>query len=193
MKLLGKTTDYDKIVSFMKDEIAETELSEHQQSLVKRWLAAWTHLQKFMTTSDAVAILLKTNPQLSRASAYRDCANALSLFGDIGKAKKEGIRHLTTEMLKDSYALAVKLSDPDAMIKAARAIAYVNGVNNIDPEAIDWEKLEPHTYEIGIDPIMIAALQSLIKGGKIDLRMLTEAMNSQATDAVIVSETTSNE
>lgn len=189
MKLLGKISSYDKIVAFMTNELEESKLTEHEQQMCIRWNEAWTLCRKFMSTADAAAILMKRFPGLSRAQAYRDCANAESLFGDIRQTKKEGIRNLVTEMLKDHYSTAKKMGELSEMRLSAVSIAKVNAVNVNDPDTFDWEKLEPHTYVLGIDPQMIQALKSMISGGKIDLTNMVDAMNSMATDAVIVSET----
>lgn len=172
----------------MKDELAETELTEHEQQKLIRVNEAWTLMRKFTTTADAVAILMTRFEGLSRASAYRDCADAVSLFGDLSLTKKEGLRHLSTEMVKEAYQLAVLQKDPHAMIKAAAEISKINGVNLNDPDTFDWAKLEPHTYVLGIDEQMVKALKSMISNGKIDLTSVVEAMQSQATDAVIISE-----
>jgi hypothetical protein len=187
MKLIGKTTSYDKIVAYMKDEEANVDLTEHEKELVKRWQEAFSILRN-RTTSDAAAILMKRFPGLSRASAYRDCTNAINLFGDISKSNKEGIRHLSTEMIREAYAIAKGKNNEDAMIKAAVAIAKVNGVNIIDPETFNWEELEPHTFVLGISDRMVKAFEAMISGGKIDLSKVVSAMGAQAEDAVFIEE-----
>jgi hypothetical protein len=185
-KLLGKSGSYEKIVAFMKDDKAEVELTDHEKGLVTRWMEAFTLMRNYNTTADAVAILMKRFPDLSRATAYRDCANAISLFGDISKSTKEGIRHLTTEIVKDALTMARAMNDPGEMRLCALAIARIQGVNDTDADAFNWEELEPHTYELAIDDVMLKALRFLIKGGKIDLTMVVDAMNATAEDAVII-------
>jgi tellurite resistance protein len=187
MKLIGKTTSYDKIVAYMKDDEAKVDLTEHEKELIIRWQEAFSILRN-RTTSDAAAILMKRFPGLSRASAYRDCTNAINLFGDISKSNKEGIRHLSTEMIREAYAIAKGKNNEDAMIKAAVAIAKVNGVNIIDPETFNWEELEPHTFVLGISERMVKAFEAMIRGGKIDLSKVVSAMGAQAEDAVIIEE-----
>jgi hypothetical protein len=171
----------------MKDEEANVDLTEHEKELVKRWQEAFSILRN-RTTSDAAAILMKRFPGLSRASAYRDCTNAINLFGDISKSNKEGIRHLSTEMIREAYAIAKGKNNEDAMIKAAVAIAKVNGVNIIDPETFNWEELEPHTFVLGISDRMVKAFEAMISGGKIDLSKVVSAMGAQAEDAVFIEE-----
>jgi len=182
MKVLGKTSNYENVIAFMKDEKAEVDLTDHEKQLVIRWNEAFTLMRNYHTTADAVAILMKRFPGLSRATAYRDCANAISLFGDISKSSKEGIRHLSTEMIKDSAIIARAKNNEDGLRKAGEAMAKVNGVNLNDADEFDWSELEPHTYELALDDQMLKALRSLIKAGKIDLTMVVEAMSAQAED-----------
>lgn len=188
MKLLGKATHYDRIVAYMKDENAEVDLTAHEKSMLDRWMEAFTLMRNYNSTADTAAILMKRFPGLSRATAYRDCSNAISLFGDISKSTKEGIRHLTTEIIRDAIELARSKNDGANMIKGAVAIARVNGVNDTDPDLPDFELLEPHTYELGLDDKMIGALRSMIAGGKVDLGMIVDAMSAGAVDAEYVEE-----
>jgi hypothetical protein len=174
----------------MKDELTEVDLSEHEKLTVARYQEAWTLTRKFMSTADAAAILMKRFPGLSRATAYRDIANATSLFGDISVVKKEGIRHLVTEIFKAALAIAIEQKDPNAIIKAGNAIARANALHVMDPETFDWSKLEPHTYVLGMDSRSVAALKAMISGGKVDLRSMADMMNSEAVDAEIISENT---
>jgi len=189
MKVLGKSSTYERIVAFMQDRLAETELTEHEQQLINRWNEAWTLLRNYHSTSDAAAILMKRFPGISRATAYRDCSNAVSLFGDISKSTKEGIKHLATEITKDALIIARENRNEDAMIKGAAAIAKINGVNVTDPDLPDFDKIEPHNYNITLPPAMIQALQTMISGGKIDLTQLLDNVAKNADDAVIISET----
>ena len=180
MKLVGKTSSYQNVMAFMTDELAESELTDHEKQLVTRWNEAWTLIRNYNTTADAVAIMMKRFPGLSRASAYRDCSNAISLFGDISKSTKEGIKHLATEMIRDGGNVARAKNNEDGMIKAGIAIARVNGVNVTDPDLPDFSKLEPNTYEFKLDPLTEKAIMHLIKSGRIDLTMIVEAMQEIA-------------
>jgi hypothetical protein len=189
MKLLGKTSTYERIVAFMTDRLAETDLTEHEQALINRWNEAWTLLRNYNSTSDAAAILMKRFPGLSRATAYRDCSNAISIYGDISKSTKEGIKHLSTEIVKDALSIARSLRDPDTMIKGAAAIAKINGVNVTDPDLPDFERIEPHTYEIHMPVQVQKAIMSLIASGKIDLSEMVNKMSEFADEAEIIDET----
>lgn len=184
MKLLGKTTTYEHIAAYMRDELAETDLSVHEQLLVQRWNEAWTLMRSGKSMADASAILMKRfsvdGKPLSRATAYRDCSNAISLFGDIAQSTKDGIKHLTTELVRDAAVIARAKNNEDGMMKAALAIAKINGVNTTDPDLPDFSKLEPNTYVFQLDPLTVKAIEHLIRTGRIELSMLTDAMNELA-------------
>jgi hypothetical protein len=184
MKLLGKSSTYEHIAAFMRDELAETDLTPHEQLLVQRWNEAWTLMRSGKSMADAAAILMKRftvdDKPLSRATAYRDCSNAISLFGDIAQSTKDGIKHLTTEMIRDAHVIARAKNNEDGMIKAALAIAKINGVNTTDPDLPDFSKLEPNTYVFELDPLAARAIEHLIRTGRIELSLITDAMNELA-------------
>jgi hypothetical protein len=182
MRLLGKSDSYENIILFMTGEKEEHELTEHEQARVHRLNEAWTLLSNFHSTSDAVAILRKRNPKLSRATAYRDCADAISLFGDISRSTKEGIKHLSTEIVKYGLSIARAQKDADTIIKGGLAIARINGVNVNDPDLPDFSKLEPHTYNVVLDDLTQKAILLLIRTGRIDLNMIAQAMQEVAED-----------
>jgi hypothetical protein len=189
MKLIGKVSQYEKIVAFMKDpEGDETGLTVHDQETIARWMEAFTFLRNYNSSADASALMMKRFPHISRATAYRDLANALSLFGDISKSTKEGIRHLSTEITKDAIDMARNNNDYDAMIRGASAIAKINGVNILDPDAIDFAALAPHNFEIVLPDGVLDLLKNMVKTGRIDFSDMVNHIAEDATDATIEDE-----
>jgi len=190
MKLLGKLSQYDKIANYMKDPSGDiSTLSDHDKNTLDRWMEAFTLMRNYNSYADATAILRKRFPGLSRATAYRDCANAISLFGDFAKASKDGIKHLTTEMVSEAYGIARAKNNEDGMTKAALAIARINGVNTTDPDLPDFDQLEPHEYVIGLPPAYLSVIEQMISGGRVDLTDMSNAMAAVAEDAIIVNDT----
>lgn len=190
MKLLGKTSHFERIQAFMRDRLAESELTEHERLLINRWNEAFTLIRNYNSTADAVALLMKRFPGLSRAQAYRDCSNSVSLYGDIAKSTKDGIRHLSTEIMKDAISMARDANDYAEMRLGAKDMASINGVNLTDSEMFKFDELEPNTYEVTLDPMSMTALQVLIKGGHIDLGTMVSNMGDRAEDAQIVEDET---
>lgn len=186
MKLLGKTSHFERIQAFMRDRLAESELTDHEKLLINRWNEAFTLIRNYNSTADAVALLMKRFPGLSRAQAYRDCSNGVSLFGDIAKSTKDGIRHLSTEIMKDSISMARDANDYSEMRQGAKDMAMINGVNLTDSDMFNFDEMEPNTYEVTLDPMSMKALQVLIKGGVIDLGTWVNNMVDRAEDAQII-------
>jgi len=183
MKLLGKMSSYERILVYMKDPDGDLSLlTEHEQLMLNRWSEAFTLQRNYTTTADAAAILMKRFPGISRATAYRDCSHAISLFGDVSKATKDGYKHLATEIVRDGISIARMKNNEDAMIKGAVAIAKINGVNLVDPDIPRFDLLEPNTYELNLPPAALAVLESLVNGGRIDLTSMVDAMASFAED-----------
>lgn len=186
MKLIGKVSQYEKIQAFMRDpEGDESGLTEHDRKTLLRWMEAFTLQRNYNSTADASAILMKRFPEISRATAYRDLANSLSLFGDISKATKEGIRHLATEIVRDAIEMARNNNDYDAMMRGGNSIAKINGVNILDPDAIDFAALAPHNFEIVLPEGVLNVLVGMVKTGRVDFSDMVNNIAETATDATI--------
>lgn len=189
MRLIGKITTYDKIIAYLKDPEANKDtLTANEQAMLDRRMEAFTLIRNYNSNADAAAILMKRFPGISRATAYRDCADAVSMFGDISKATKEGIRHLASEIVRDAIQIARIKNNEEGMMKGAKALSDINGVNSTDPEMPDFAALEPHTYNIVLPDAFLKVMQLMIKGGKIDLTQVVNNMARTAEPAVIVSE-----
>ena len=186
MKLIGKVSQYEKIVAFMKDpEGDETGLTEHDKETITRWMEAFTFLRNYNSSADASALMMKRFPEISRATAYRDLATALSLFGDISKSTKEGIRHLASEIVKDAIDMARNNNDYDAMMRGGNSLAKINGVNILDPDAIDFAALAPHNFQIVLPDGVLDFLKSMIKTGRVDFSDMINHIAEDATDVTI--------
>ena len=96
--------------------------------------------------------------QLSRATAYRRCREALEIFGDVTRAYKDGIRHILYEMSMRVFQLAAgrknefKLADPDlkAMNAAIKNMAMLKGLDKEDTNALTPDLLAHKTYVVNI-------------------------------------------
>lgn len=189
MRLIGKQSHYERILAYLKDpDGTDDDLTDKEKEMVTRWMEAFTLQRNYTSASDAAAILMKRFPNISRATAFRDCSAALSLFGDLNKATKEGIRHLATEITKDAINIARVKNNEDAMMKGAKNIAQINGVNLTDPDMPDFNDLEPHTYNITLPPAALQVIMGMVKGGRVDLTDMVKQMQNIAEDAQIIDE-----
>lgn len=193
MRLIGKISSYDRIIAYLKDPDANIDqLTDNERKMLERRMEAWTLIRNYSSHADAAAILMKRFPGISRATAYRDCADAVSMFGDISRATKEGIRHLSSEIARDAINIARIKNNEDAMLKGAKALADINGVNTIDPDVPDFSALEPHVYELALPPEFVNAFQNLISGGRVDFSSFVNSIDF-AEDAEIISEEDNDE
>jgi len=189
MKLLGKMSAYERIVAYSKDPDGEISiLTEHEQYMLARWNEAFTLQRNYTSAADTAAILMKRFPGISRATAYRDCRDAISLYGDISKATKDGIKHLATEIVRDGIGIARMKNNEDAMIRGGAAIAKINGVNLVDPDLPRFDLLEQNTYEVNLPPAALSLLEAMVNGGSIDLTQMVDAMGAHAEEAIIETE-----
>lgn len=189
MKLIGKASQYEKILAHMRDpESTGSALSDHDIYTLDRWTVAHSLIGNYTNTADAVAILMKRFPGTSRATAYRDCSNAISLFGDISKSTKEGIRHLCTQIALDGVAIAKAKNNEDGLFKGANTISKINGVNLTDPDLIDWSLVESNTYEFGLPQDYLDAFKTIVAGGVVDLAEMVNRMGNSAEEATIIDE-----
>lgn len=187
MRLLGKISQYEKIVAYMKDPTGDDSgLTEHDKQVLERWMEAWTLIRNYSSDATAVAFLMKRFPGLSRSTAFRDCKMCVSLFGDISYTTKTGIKNLATEITKDAIAIAKIKNNEDGMMKGAANLARINGVNTTDPDLPEFDLLEPHTYELTLPDNVISMLQMMGKSGKIDLTQVVHNMANNAQDADII-------
>jgi len=180
---------YERIVAYSKDPDGEISiLTEHEQYMLARWNEAFTLQRNYTSAADTAAILMKRFPGISRATAYRDCRDAISLYGDISKATKDGIKHLATEIVRDGIGIARMKNNEDAMIRGGAAIAKINGVNLVDPDLPRFDLLEQNTYEVNLPPAALSLLEAMVNGGSIDLTQMVDAMGAHAEEAVIETE-----
>src|SRR3546814_887978 len=161
--------------------------------MLNRWMEASTLLRNYNSYADVAAILMKRFPGMSRATAFRACAQAESVFGDISKTKKDGIRFFASEVIRDAIGIARIKNNEAYMISGARALAEVMGVNQDDPDLPDFAALEPHIYEIALPPAYVAVLKQLAEGGTIDFTGMVNKAAQMAEDAQVIEDGSNDE
>jgi hypothetical protein len=84
-------TTYDKIVAHCLDP-EHSELSEEHQRIFERWNKADDLLRRYPKDKQAMLMLRKKFPDLSRTQAYEDLRNAKKLFNYTNPIDKEFLR-----------------------------------------------------------------------------------------------------
>lgn len=187
MKLL-KDNNRDEIIAFLKNPEEIHDLTEKQKKLLEYYVDAYTLHRNYNSIPDTITILVKLSERrgekISSATARRYIYDAMDIFGMASEMKREAIRHLSSEIIMDAIAIAREQGDPKTMINGAKELAALNG--SADPEAPNFDLLEPHLYEILVDQQALKAIQILTGKGTVDLDALTgNVMNSMAEDVKI--------
>lgn len=170
MRRIGDAT-YEKVFSVAKGEITEDELTTEEKHILERWRTCFSIMMNYNTIQDTVPMMMVKFPKLSQSQAYRDCAFAQKLFGNIFASNKEGLRHMLTEWAKEVIQLARAKNPPDLkeINNALRNIAVINGLDKEDPDKIDFSKLEKHNNPINVPPELLELLLKLANKGAVNL------------------------
>jgi hypothetical protein len=101
---------------------------------------------------EKVVKLLVARYHISRATGYRRCRDATTLFADVTRTHKEGVKHILYEMSLDVYRRALKSQDkfgnPDlkAANGAIKNMALLKGLDKDDSNALTPEMLGQKNY-----------------------------------------------
>lgn len=83
---------------------------------------------------------------MSRATAYRRCRDASTLFADVTRTHKEGERHIQYEMAMKAYRLAMKNGDAKGANGAQANMIKLKALDKEDSAALTPDVLGNKTY-----------------------------------------------
>lgn len=159
------STPFERITASYFEE-DESLLSEKDQELKHRWESAFSLLLNFHSREQAVK-KLQGMFDISRVTAYRDIANALSLFGDIHKSRKEGWRYVIFEYNMTLLQIATKDKSLDIMGKCIDRMIKLADLDK-EESSFNPEKLKAMNIEISIPAATQKALNKIINKGVVD-------------------------
>lgn len=164
-RIVDDSTPVERITaSYLEEGI---ELSDKDEELKKRWEAAFSFLLNFHSREQTVKKLIGVFGG-SIARAYRDINNALSLFGDINKSRKEGWRYIIFEYNQTLFQMATKDKDLDIM---GRCLDRMIKLADLDKEegAFNPEKLIAMQIQISLPDSTIKVFKDMNSKGVVDL------------------------
>lgn len=150
-------TTFDRIRASYLQEGSEERLTKADRQRRDELEGAHALLTQYHSLEQAAKITGE-RWQLSRATAYRRCTEAIRLFGDVTRAYKDGIRHILYEMSMRVFQLAAgrknefKQADPDlkAMNASIKNMAMLKGLDKEDTNALTPDMLAHKTYVVNI-------------------------------------------
>ncbi|WP_139252255.1 hypothetical protein [Hymenobacter psychrotolerans] len=144
-------TALDRIRASYLNEGAEERLTDDDKKRKEQLEAAHGLLVNYHSMEQAVP-LLTGRFDISRATAYRRCTEAIRLFGDVTRSYKDGIRHILYEFAMKVFQLAATAKPPDlkAMNASIKNMAILKGLDKDDSNALTPEVLANRSYVLNI-------------------------------------------
>lgn len=163
----AKTT-IDKISAWYLDKESGVTLTEKEEKIRVRWSAAFSLLCQYHSPQQAVKVI-QEQFDISEPQAYRDVKQATKLFGDVTKSEKEGYRHILYEYSMKVFQMAAKNHDLQNMNKSISNMISLKGLDVEDPDMPDFNKLQPHQYNINIPDATINILSNMMNKGVVNI------------------------
>jgi len=155
------------IKEFYLEPRRRPELTDKQREIHDRYLEMNAILLEGHAPSDAVKIHAKKHNITSR-QAWNDYRGAVNLFGQIGKAEKEGMRRLLYEHSMKTYKKAAESNDVKGMNSAIKNMWQLLGLDKEDSDLPDFEKLQPSLVVLGLPEHQLNRIEQLLGGGVVD-------------------------
>ena len=159
-------THFESILASFLDETS-VELSDFQKKMKERIKASFTLMLNWHSRQQAAQVLMDQF-DISQATAYRDIAMALRIYGDVTKASKEGNRYLLFEYNHKLLQLATKEKNLEVMGKCLDRMMKLSELDK-DESLVNLEKLAAMDIEVKISKSSEKALQEMIAKGVTDL------------------------
>lgn len=175
----NKQSALDVIREYYLSEEGDVQLTEAQLQKKERLSAAYSLLCEYHSFQQAIPVLQKRFG-LSRSQAYRDVKDAVTLFGNVLKSDKEGLRYIIYEYALKTFQFAAEMKDFKSMNMAVSNMIKLLGLDKEDPDLPDFTRLQPNVYPILLDDQSKELADNLLnQPGPLNLSKL---MNKHATD-----------
>jgi len=156
---------FEKVLaSYLSDDV---KLSPFQEEMKSRIKTAFSLLLNWHSREQAVKVM-EEQFNISPATAYRDLANALKIYGDINKASKEGMRYIIFEYNQKHLQLALKQKN---LPEVGKALDRMIKLAELDKEEnmVNLEKLANMDITITIGKKAEKSIIALNERGVVDL------------------------
>lgn len=166
IRIKSDTSPFENILASYLDEKTIV-LSDKENELKKRWEAAFSFLLNFHSREQATKKLMALF-DISMAAAYRDISNALQLFGDINKSRKEGWRYVIFEYNQTLFQMATKDKQLEVMGKCLDRMIKLAELDK-EEGSFNPDKLLNMNITIGVSAAFQSAVKAMNKRGVVDL------------------------
>lgn len=174
----------DRMLNYMKMGGSETVnpddyLTPHDQEKFNKLLQLIALIRQHKVKAAVIPIYMKAC-SVSKSQAYYDWSDAEWMMGSMEKVRKEFQRVLIVEKLWEEIEKASIAGKSKEVAMLIRELIIATGVNKIDPEQIDYDKIQPSQPIIGYlphllgeevppDDVLIGELKKIIGKKKVTL------------------------
>jgi hypothetical protein len=149
MRKLAPDTMLERIKAYyLSDNIV---LSEHDDKVRCRWLAAYSMLINQLGVEREVVMMLMKTHDISEAQAYRDIFNCTRCFGPVRVIDSQAMRNMVTQWAIEDYRKASITNDFRAKDKALDKIIKANNLDKEDIDLPDPSKVQPPVQLLSIN------------------------------------------
>jgi hypothetical protein len=132
--------------------------------------SAWAYLSEKGLSREQTAKKLVEDFGVAIETARRNVVSTINIFGLNNRAEKEGMRMIVYEMITKTFQLAAKKEDLKAMQACQNKIMKLFGLDRDDPDAPNFEAMEPGNYIIVLPEKQRKSLEQMIQNpGTINL------------------------
>ena len=149
MRKLAPDTMLERIKTYYLKE--DTQLSEHDDKVRCRWLAAYSMLINQKGVEREVVMMLMKTHDISEAQAYRDILNCTRCFGPVRGIDRLALRNMVTQWAMEYLRKAEVKSDFKALEKLLALIVRANNLDKEDMELPDPSKIQPPVQLLSIN------------------------------------------
>jgi hypothetical protein len=138
MKKLNGDTTFDRIQKYYLKDGGVT-LTPKEEEIRQRCEVAFGLFRESYSVEQSARMLI-THFKISRSRAYAAVRMAISLYADVAKTSKEGIRNIVHEMAMQAFQIAKEKKDVDQMNKSIANIIKIKGLDKDESMLPDFGK-----------------------------------------------------
>lgn len=169
-----KLTYFERIQRMFRNEIEESDLSEDERKYLFAVRMAYGLMMEAHSTSYVVGSLMREH-NVAQRTAYNIINDAQRIFGQIQQTHKDFARIQAVEMAKFLWATAKRREDVKGMNKALENFIRATGIDRLDPDLPDFERLAPSLNILMLPEGMEEMIKAMLTKGVVNLNATQEA------------------
>ena len=166
-----KDSIFQKIKAWYIDENSVT-LTDKEFQRKERLEHVWGLRKNNKYSPQQAVQILKRDYNISMATAYRDYAMAMNIFGDLDQVNVAAERLILAESYWNLYQIALKKSNEESARKCLDSYKSLFNFNDTG-DKIDPKKLEASVYKLNLPRGTKNILESMFETGVVDFNNIT--------------------